>query len=378
MSSRKYQFIISPSILSHLGRNLYRSPIATLGEAISNSWDADANNVWIEIDEENDSLIIKDDGIGMTPKDFEGKLLNVGYSKRTQNHAQEPQMISPGGRPYIGAKGIGKLALLAGADIISIISKTTNSEYTGGVIDNRKLDAAIKDEQTLTQYTLGEVDYKIFESYTRDHTHGTVIHLKNIKSGIKDILPYLRRMAALYFRFALIDDDFSIHINSERVTLSDLSELSEKTEFLWVINDFEDPYIDTFSRLESEPIKIRCEMDIKGFIATVAKPRDLKIAGAEEKMGVDLFVNGVLREKDLLGHIPTIRTRIGESYMYGQIHFDALDEDGKDRFTTGRESIIGSDKQYQSLINSLQQSLIPQILKQWDPLRISRGLEPGN
>ena len=238
-------------------------------------------------------------------------------------------MISPGGRPYIGAKGIGKLALLAGADIISIISKTTNSEYTGGVIDNRKLDAAIKDEQTLTQYTLGEVDYKIFESYTRDHIHGTVIHLKNIKSGIKDILPYLRRMAALYFRFALIDDDFSIHINSERVTLSDLSELSEKTEFLWVINDFEDPYIDTFSRLESEPIKIRCEMDIKGFIATVAKPRDLKIAGAEEKMGVDLFVNGVLREKDLLGHIPTIRTRIGESYMYGQIHFDALDEDGK-------------------------------------------------
>ena len=376
MSSRKYQFIISPSILSHLGRNLYRSPIATLGEAISNSWDADANNVWIEIDEENDSLIIKDDGIGMTPKDFEGKLLNVGYSKRTQNHAQEPQMNSPNGRPYIGAKGIGKLALLAGADTISVISKTINSEYTGGAIDNKKLDAAIKDEQTLNQYTLDEVDYNFFESYTRDHTHGTIIHLKNINSGIKDILPYLRRMAALYFRFALIDDNFSIHINGERVTLNDLSELSEKTEFLWVINDFEDSYIGTFSNLEDTPIKISSEIDIKGFIATVIKPRDLKITGTEERIGVDLFVNGVLREKDLLKRIPT--ARIGESYMYGQIHFDALDEDGQDRFTTGRESIIESDEQYQSLTRDLQRSIIPQILRQWDPLRLSRGLEPGS
>ena len=42
-----YTFNISLSILNHLGRNLYRSFITVLGEAISNAWDADAQNVRI-------------------------------------------------------------------------------------------------------------------------------------------------------------------------------------------------------------------------------------------------------------------------------------------------------------------------------------------
>ena len=41
----------------------------------------------------------------------------------------------------------------------------------------------------------------------------------------------------------------------------------------------------------------------------------------EEKLGIDLFVNGRLRERDILKHIPT--ARVAESYLYGQIHFDA-------------------------------------------------------
>jgi hypothetical protein len=52
-------FEISLTILDHLGRNLYRNFVTILGEAISNSWDADAKNVWIYV--ENDNFIIKDD-----------------------------------------------------------------------------------------------------------------------------------------------------------------------------------------------------------------------------------------------------------------------------------------------------------------------------
>ena len=36
-----FTFNISLSVLNHLGRNLYRNFITVLGEAISNSWDAD-------------------------------------------------------------------------------------------------------------------------------------------------------------------------------------------------------------------------------------------------------------------------------------------------------------------------------------------------
>ena len=58
---KNFKFNISLSVLNHLGRNLYRNIITVLGEAISNSWDADANNVWITIDKENNYMIIEDD-----------------------------------------------------------------------------------------------------------------------------------------------------------------------------------------------------------------------------------------------------------------------------------------------------------------------------
>ena len=56
----QFSFNISLSVLNHLGRNLYRSFVTVLGEAISNAWDADAENVWIHIDKEKNSYTILD------------------------------------------------------------------------------------------------------------------------------------------------------------------------------------------------------------------------------------------------------------------------------------------------------------------------------
>src|SRR3989304_2080969 len=143
----QFSFVISLSVLNHLGRNLYRSFMTVLGEAISNSWDADAENVWIYIDKEKNFLIIKDDGDGMSAEDFQNKFLKIGYSKR-----KDGSSFTRKGRPFIGRKGIGKLALLSCADRISVLSKTPNSPYVGGVIDNSGLDQAITDDLTPQQY----------------------------------------------------------------------------------------------------------------------------------------------------------------------------------------------------------------------------------
>lgn len=82
----KFNFEISLSVLNHLGRNLYRNIITILAEAISNSWDADANNVWIYIDKDKNLMVIKDDGIGMDDLDFQDKFLKIGYTKRNNNN----------------------------------------------------------------------------------------------------------------------------------------------------------------------------------------------------------------------------------------------------------------------------------------------------
>src|SRR5439155_22668336 len=83
--NRDFSFEISLSVLNHLGRNLYRSFATVLGEAISNSWDADAETVRIFYDRATSGLVICDDGEGMTARDFQYKFLKIGYSKRREN-----------------------------------------------------------------------------------------------------------------------------------------------------------------------------------------------------------------------------------------------------------------------------------------------------
>ncbi len=61
-----FYFEISLSVLNHLGRKLYRSFITVLGEAISNAWDADATDVRIYLDIEKNTMVIKDNGHGMS------------------------------------------------------------------------------------------------------------------------------------------------------------------------------------------------------------------------------------------------------------------------------------------------------------------------
>ena len=83
-----YSFNISLSVLNHLGRNLYRSFITVVGEAISNAWDADAHNVYINIDRNNNCFEIKDDGLGMDSDDFQNKFIKNGLRNKNKRRSQ--------------------------------------------------------------------------------------------------------------------------------------------------------------------------------------------------------------------------------------------------------------------------------------------------
>ena len=99
---------------------------------------------------------------------------------------------------------------------------------------------------------------------------------------------------------------------------------------------------------------------LKGFVASVDRPRDLSIMNTGERVSVDLFVNGRLREKDILKYIPT--ARIAESYLYGQIHFNELDDKEKDRFTSNREGVISDDPKYQACVVKIKDEVLKKLL----------------
>jgi len=362
---KNFNFNISLSILNHLGRNLYRNFITVIGEAISNSWDADAENVWISIDRDACSLVIKDDGLGMTEDDFQNKFLRIGYSKR-----KDGQGFTSKNRPYIGRKGIGKLALLSCAKRISILSKTKNSEYVGGTIDNSSLDNAIKDDLLPHNYALEPILESQLERFKGGSEHGTIIYFQDINDGIKNRVEYLRKLIALSFRFSLIDKSFKIFVNDVQVTEDELTDLADSTQFLWTINRSEDPYVQR--KLIPNPNlrkkrMLNASMTIYGFIASVKKPSNLKIRGTEEKLTIDLYVNGRLREKDIMKHIPT--ARIVENYLYGQIFLDGLDGDDSDRFTSSREGVISDDPMFKAFLEEIKSLINKTILNEWDKWR---------
>lgn len=354
---KQYNFNISLSILNHLGRNLYRSFMTVLGEAISNSWDADAKNVYITIDRDSKTLIVQDDGNGMNENDFQNKFLKIGYSKRKDNVTHT--FLN---RPFIGRKGIGKLALLSCAQKITVLTKAEGMNIVGGVIDNSGLDKAIKDDVSSTDYSLGLPSDSLISIYDKQlGKKGTIILFEDLKDGIRNRVEYITKMVALYFRFSLKDPSFNIYINEKLITIKELDPIKEKTQFIWILNTIDDPYINDRSFKKSKNISLD-NNQIKGFIASVTTPSDLKIKGTEEKISIDLYVNGRLREKDILRHIPT--ARIVESYLYGQIHFDDLDDEN-DRFTSSREGVVPDDPKFKSLLEKLE-IVLKTIINDWD------------
>ena len=340
--------------------------MTVLGEAISNSWDADAHNVYITIDREAKSLLVRDDGDGMDEYDFQNKFLKIGYSKRKDNNTH-----TKNGRPFIGRKGIGKLALLSCAQTITVLTKTINSEVVGGVIDNSGLDKAIKDDISSNEYDLGIPDEAIVATYkAKLDKQGTIIIFEELKDGIRNRIDYITKLIALYFRFSLKDPDFNIYINDNLVTIKELDSIKAKTQFVWILNSTNDPYINGETFKKTKTILLN-NKSINGFIASVETPSDLKIKSTDEKISIDLFVNGRLREKDILRHIPT--ARIVESYLYGQIHFDDLDDEN-DRFTSSREGVVPDDPKFKELLIELDKTL-KTIINDWDIWRTENNQE---
>ena len=283
--------------------------------------------------------------------------MKIGYSKRKNNNTH-----TANGRPYIGRKGIGKLALLSCAQTITILSKKENSELVGGIIDNSGLDKAIKDDMSSDEYSLDVPNEALISTYRKQLcNNGTVIIFKGLKDGIRNRVEYIGKLVALYFRFSLKDPSFNIYINEKLITIEELNSIKVKTQFVWILNNINDPYIKDGNFKKSKILPLN-NKSVKGFIASVEKPSDIKISGTDEKATIDLYVNGRLREKDILRHIPI--ARIVQSYLYGQVHFDGLD-DNTDRFTSSREGVVPDDPKFKDLLNMLE-NILKTVINDWD------------
>jgi len=188
-------------------------------------------------------------------------------------------------------------------------------------------------------------------------------------------MEYICKLVALHFRFSLIDKEFSIYINGELVTADALSDLAATTEFIWKTDGFNDPFLDLCDPVkETSLLKIdnpiaAPNLPFSGFIASVEKPSHLKVRGlSDERLGIDLFVNGRLREKDFFRNISS--SKHGASYLYGQIHINNLDDGGSiDRFTSSREGVLGNDPLIRDYLVYFEE-MLRSVGNEWDKFRL--------
>ena len=73
----------------------------------------------VNIETEEETISITDDGHGMTEEEINKKYLMVGYKRREQG---EKTITPKHGRPVMGRKGVGKLSLFAIAGVVEVHS----------------------------------------------------------------------------------------------------------------------------------------------------------------------------------------------------------------------------------------------------------------
>lgn len=358
-----FEFQFSLQILNHLGRGLYRSFATVIAEAVSNAWDADAREVDIRIT--SNSLVVEDDGKGMNATDFQRKFLNVGYSRR-----DDPSNKSQ--RNVIGRKGIGKLAMLSISKKVTLLSRTKKGVVVGGRVNNARLDSEIKKDGKYTLERLSESEKRSFTKVS-----GTKIVFEDIVIKLNSV-DIIRKYLATQFNFIFSlssSDSFTIKVNGSAVSVDDLKDLNNSTQFLWRIGDGDISFDDRFPNLKNEGkisnTSFEFEgrtIDIKGFVASVQHVRQILLrgSGGDFKASVNLFTNGRLRQENVFEEVA--KKTVAEEYLYGELHVDSFEDEKVDRFTSSREGIIKDDPLYQAFLVELEK-ILSQIIKDWTPWR---------
>ncbi len=113
---------VDKRIVGILSVSTYKNFPRALKEIITNSYDADALDVFIDIDINNESIIIEDNGKGMNAEDF-GFYLRIAGKDRTKNKS-----ITELGRKIIGQFGVGFLSVFPFFKNYTIESSKAGSE----------------------------------------------------------------------------------------------------------------------------------------------------------------------------------------------------------------------------------------------------------
>jgi hypothetical protein len=337
------------NVIEHLGLKLYQNrPTNVIAEMVSNSWDADATRVWIDlvfdaVSSSNNRIVISDDGIGMTLGTIRDSYLIIGLPKRTKDN---PDIRSRSGRHLMGRKGIGKLAPFGIATKIDIVTIGMATGETAPRLNWFKLDLiGIRAQQQkranayYPDHVMINADPTDLAAINSHDPNGTVAGflqriqtdvaggIRNPATGTLVLLGGLTLKRALSttgvmeamgrrFTVTLLREDFSVFVDGSEVT-----EAMALPKFGQRIPT---------SGVTTDQVNGREVRSWVGFVETAAWPAD--------QAGIGIYAHGKIAQDRpfTFGHKGR---EIYARYMYGVVEADWLDELPEDVVSTDRTSV---------------------------------------
>lgn len=341
--NKKLEFTFEIGTIEHLGVKLYSTIPPMIAELISNSWDADAHNVYLFFEDKGEkSITVKDDGSGMDFDELNEKFLKIGRNRRVEIKTDKTQ----NGRPVLGKKGLGKLSMFGIGKKITITT-IKNGKKNSFVMDYEEIK---KCSQKRT-YEPRIID---FEIETKDNS-GTEIKIENLARQTGFDLQAIRRN--ILSRFSIFSSDFIVHINDDdSLVINSNSLLSEDYQFKWEFpNNFESDQ-KSFQDLYDFGVG----NNINGLIYTSSTPLSKK------QQGIALFSRGKLVQESM-----SFSERANDNffqYMAGTFFVDFVDNSFEiDNCSTDRKSLAwdsygNTDLDY---LNKLLEKIVSITQNKW-------------
>jgi signal transduction histidine kinase len=120
---RTLPFTVDSALLRELGERLIGKNHVALAELVKNSYDADANEVLLNVDPGGDTISVIDDGHGMTFDEFKKFWMRIGTP-----HKGKLKVSRRLKRPLTGSKGVGRLSVQYLADEMKLQSVVRNEK----------------------------------------------------------------------------------------------------------------------------------------------------------------------------------------------------------------------------------------------------------
>jgi hypothetical protein len=175
---------VASKIIDYLSSGLYKSPASCLKELVNNSYDADATHVDVFVKPDAMTIVVSDDGIGLSREEFQEHFDHV-----SESHKRDGASDTKSGRPKVGMIGIGFIAANELCDVMEIVStKKGSTEQLRVTVDFGAMRKPANERRVEGTDEIVKADYRgVIEDAPRNE-HFTHVFLRDVRPNTHEIL----------------------------------------------------------------------------------------------------------------------------------------------------------------------------------------------